>query len=376
MKGRVEAGKKWATGVKDKVTGKAAGAAGQSAALAEADRMLSARPDHATAVSKVATISKQYGTPLRLVVESRAADGERVHVQRTQTPTHTLPVAAVDATTQARLDAARLKFAGIITGFGGDAARAEAVCTYHPAAGAPASAVDDFLRDAERAGRVVSNVGVPAGSKAAVQLAAVDFAFRRRGTAGAPGEFANVVEYFMTHWTDRYIAEQARQEADVAARVRRQTDRSEAARVATAAMNPDAVGNALYRDRARAEGLGRTGATASPTLTDAELVAAIRAQAAQLSFPTRTAAAYHPRKHRREMPAAERTSRAVIDNYHAMATKAVQNGTATTKPVGASRQVLFAYATKDDAGDDVTLTVMVFARPDGRVVMATFGSYL
>ena len=30
----------------------------------------------------------------------------------------------------------------------------------------------------------------------------------------------------------------------------------------------------------------------------------------------------------------------------------------------------------NDAGDPVTLTVMVFARPDGKVVMATFGSYL
>ena len=76
------------------------------------------------------------------------------------------------------------------------------------------------------------------------------------------------------------------------------------------------------------------------------------------------------------MPAAERTSRAVIDNYHAMASKAVKNGTATTVVMGASRQVKFAYVTKDDAGQDVTLTVMVFARPDGRVVMATFGSFL
>ena len=279
VKGKVEAGKQWAKGVKHRITGGGKDGpsrpdrkSGGTAALADADRLLSAHPDHATAVSKVATISKQYGTPLRLVVESRAADGERVHVQTMQTPSHTLPVAAVDAATQAKLDAARLKFAGIITGFGGDATRAEGVCTYRPAAGAPASAVDDFLRDAERAGRVISNLGVPSASKAAVQLAAADFAFRRRGTAGAPGEFANVVEYFMTHWMDRYLAEQARQEADVAAGVRRQTDRSEAARVATAAMNPDAVGNALYRDRARVEKLGRTGATASSTLTDAELV--------------------------------------------------------------------------------------------------------
>jgi hypothetical protein len=32
--------------------------------------------------------------------------------------------------------------------------------------------------------------------------------------------------------------------------------------------------------------------------------------------------------------------------------------------------------TTDDAGLPVTLTVMVYARADGRVVMATFGSFL
>jgi hypothetical protein len=225
---------------------------------------------------------------------------------------------------------------------------------------------------------VLSNLPVPSGSKGDVQKAATDFAFRRRGTAGAPGEFSNVVEYYMTHWTERYIAEQAKQQAEVTANRRRQTDRSEAARVVTAALiaNPDSVGSALYRDRARVEGLGRAGATAEGTLTDRELEARIRAQAGQLTFSSSTAAAYHSRKHRGEMPAAERTSRAVIDNYHAMATKTVENGTPTTTAVGASRQVKFAYVTKDDAGQDVTLTVMIFARPDGRVVMATFGSFL
>jgi hypothetical protein len=224
----------------------------------------------------------------------------------------------------------------------------------------------------------VGNLPVPSASKVDVQKAASDFAFRRRGTAGAPGEFTNVVEYYMTHWTERYVAEQARQQADLIANRRRQTDRSEAARVVTAALiaKPDAVGSALYRDRARAEGLGRAGVTAQGALTDTELQAHIRAQAGQLTFASTTAAAYHPRKHRKDMPAAERTSRAVIDNYHAMATKAVQNGSATTTSAGASRQVRFAYVTKDDAGLDVTLTVMVFARPDGRVVMATFGSFL
>src|SRR5262249_7335056 len=155
--------------------------------------------------------------------------------------------------------------------------------------------------------------------------------------------------YYMTYWTERYVAEQARQEADVAANRRRQTDRSEAARVVTAALiaNPDSIGSALYRDRARVERLGRTGVTTQGTLTDRELEAHIKAQAGQLTFVSTTAAAYHSRKHRGDMPGAERTSRAVINNYHAMATKAVENGTPTTTPAGASRQVKFAYVTKD-----------------------------
>ena len=113
-----------------------------------------------------------------------------------------------------------------------------------------------------------------------------------------------------------------------------------------------------------------------PTGKD-QLVAHIRAQAGQLKFGSTTAAAYHSRAHRNEIPESRRESRAFVANYHAAATTVVKDGDAKFFPMpGDARQVRFIKVTTDDAGLPVTLTVMVYARADGRVVMATFGSFL
>jgi hypothetical protein len=126
------------------------------------------------------------------------------------------------------------------------------------------------------------------------------------------------------------------------------------------------------------EGLNRGGVTADPALTDDQLVAHIRAQAGQLKFGSTTGAAYHSRAHRNEIPESRREERAFIANYYAAAESVVKEGRAQFYPVpgGDSRQVRFIVETTDDDGKPTTLTVMIFARGDGRVVMATFGSFL
>ncbi|GAA2978242.1 phage tail protein [Actinokineospora diospyrosa] len=86
------AGKK----VKDRFS-RPAGAAGTQApdgqrrAIAEANQMLSRRPSHADATSRLPAIANRHHVPLRLVVETRAPDSERVHVQTMSTESHDLP---------------------------------------------------------------------------------------------------------------------------------------------------------------------------------------------------------------------------------------------------------------------------------------------
>ncbi|MFB7852169.1 putative toxin, partial [Streptomyces sp. NPDC056053] len=66
------------------------------AALADADTMLSARPTHEQATSKLPTISQKHRIPLRLVVESTGVQGEKVHVQAMSSSSHTLPVRPIE----------------------------------------------------------------------------------------------------------------------------------------------------------------------------------------------------------------------------------------------------------------------------------------
>jgi hypothetical protein len=112
VKGKVEAGKQWAKGkvdagkawAKGKITGKAvASGTGPTAALAETDRMLAGKPNHAGALTKVADIGRRHSTPLRLVVEKRSSDGEHVHVQAMATESHVLPAYDPTALTEAAL---------------------------------------------------------------------------------------------------------------------------------------------------------------------------------------------------------------------------------------------------------------------------------
>lgn len=102
VKGKVDAGKAWAKdkidAAKDRLTGKGkkstpdgAGTPAKTAAIADADRMLATRPDHATAVTRTAAIGRTHNAPLTLVVEKREADGEHVHVQAMSGDSHVLP---------------------------------------------------------------------------------------------------------------------------------------------------------------------------------------------------------------------------------------------------------------------------------------------
>ena len=60
-------------------------------AIREAEGVLTKRPTHRDAESRVRSIARRYDVPLRLVVEAKTANTERVHVQTMATDSHDLP---------------------------------------------------------------------------------------------------------------------------------------------------------------------------------------------------------------------------------------------------------------------------------------------
>jgi hypothetical protein len=387
-KEKVEAGKAWAKG---KLAGKSrAGAEGaattpappekQRVAIADADAMLKQHPSTVAAARQLTAISNRHGVPLVLITESHTAAGDMVYVQTMRSSSQLL--ASLDPNLVTQAGGLKTQFVDLLVANGGDAAVAGRVATFEPAPGADAAtaniALAEFIRDLRRAHGVVDRGGFQRAVQDAMRKAAVAFALERRGINGKPGEFTNLYEYFGTHWSEHYRNILRQQEADVNAGRRNQTDGSEAARAAAAAVtgNPEAIERALYRDRARVRELGRTGAQVSPDLTDADVIVEIRRQASQLSFGSPTAAAYHARKHRAEVPASQQAPGGMIASYHTNMERTVSTGTvAKISPMGhGTRQVIFERQVHDGA-ETTTLRVMIYARHDGRVVVATFGSF-
>jgi hypothetical protein len=95
VRGKAAAGKAWATekaaGVKAKLTGTPTPAEKEKAAIADADRALAASTSHADAERRVGQVRGVHSVPLKLVVESRDAGQERVHVQTMSTDSHDIP---------------------------------------------------------------------------------------------------------------------------------------------------------------------------------------------------------------------------------------------------------------------------------------------
>ncbi|GAA1720518.1 phage tail protein [Streptomyces yatensis] len=62
------------------------------AAIRDAEALLASRPTRSQAASKLPALSRNHRVPLRLVVESTDAQGQKVHVQAMATSSHVLPV--------------------------------------------------------------------------------------------------------------------------------------------------------------------------------------------------------------------------------------------------------------------------------------------
>ncbi|MFF2325504.1 hypothetical protein ACFVUT_10080, partial [Streptomyces sp. NPDC058051] len=352
-------------------------------AIADADRVLTQHPTRESANRKIAAIGRRYATPLRLVVDSHQPQGDQVHVQTARTPIRSL--AGLDPAKLDELSALQQEFIGLVVTYGGNEGRARKVCDLKTEGrnAAGAAQLDDFIRDMrKRAVKAVRDGGqYPNNVKDDMRRAALAYALKRNGIKGSPTEFTNHLEYFESHFKEMYEAERLKQQREIDEGVRKQPNKKEAALAAAAALGGDtsAVTSRLYRERAQVRAQGGGGVTAGAKLSDEKLVARIQAKAHLVTFSTPTAAAYHARKHGAEVPLSERGGRqSVVAWYHHAARQVIsQDANPEVNAVGGgTRQVLFNQDVVDSAGDSITLTAMVFARHDGKVVMATFGSFL
>ncbi|MET8739897.1 hypothetical protein ABZV72_00005, partial [Streptomyces sp. NPDC004728] len=352
-------------------------------AIADADKALARHPTREAAGREISSIGRKYSTPLRIVVESHQLRGDQVYVQTTRTETHSL--AGLDPAKLEELAALQREFIDLVVEYGGDSGRASKVCDLktqgRKAVGA--AQLDDFIRDMKnRAVKAVRNGGqYPKNVKDEMRRAALSYALKRRGINGSPTEFTNHLEYFETHFKETYEAERLKQQQEIGAGVRKQPNKGEAALAAAAALSNDegSVTLRLYRERAQVRAQGGGGVTAGAKLSDEKLVAHIRARARLIAFSTPTAAAYHARKHGEEVPVSERGGRKTpVAWYHHAARQVIaQDANPEVNSVGGgTRQLLFRQDVIDSAGDSILLTAMVFARHDGKVVMATFGSFM
>ena len=95
VKGKVEKGKAWvkekAATAKAKVVGTPTPTEKEKAAIADAGRALGASTSHADAEKRVGQVRSLHKVPLTLVVETREAGRERVHVQTMATESRDLP---------------------------------------------------------------------------------------------------------------------------------------------------------------------------------------------------------------------------------------------------------------------------------------------
>ncbi len=393
VKKKAEAGKAWAKEkaaavgkkVKDRFTPRPKGPASpesQRAAITEAEALLQSHPKPEVVAKKVPSISSRHGVPLHLIVDSKSPSGDLVHVQTMRTSSTRL--AGLDPTLVAKAEALRTQFVGLVTRHSSDAAAATRVGTFEPPAGATATnaMLEDFIRNMERrAIGVVSGDRFAGAVEAQMKTHGLNWALARQGVKGNPAEFANLYEYYATHFAERYEAIKAKQAADVAAGVRTQTNRTEAAHDAAREMAApgagDKVTKTLYADRRRVRDQERAGATVDPALPDAEVEAKVRAQAGQIAFGTITGAAYHARKHAGETGTltpdnAAKTTR----DYHEKMAETVRSGSLfkITPIVNGARQLIFVGGATLPAAGTVTLRVIVYVRMDKRAVTATYGN--
>lgn len=274
------------------------------------------------------------------------------------------------------------EFSALLLGRSAPSGRVSIVLRYRAPGGAGLDVLKrhlaDFNRDMYRSKGVMTQMPFPDAVKNDAAKSATLFTVTRRSVQGKPGELGNLYEY----WTQIFIAEHERLRAQPE---NEQRAKAETARVTVERLSndPNIVARRLYLDRRIAKGLERGSVETSRGLqvTEADIpniVAQVQQKAPQLGFSSLTAAAYHARKHRKETSGADISPDRSIRPYHEMLAETLATGAPRHKIFDDKVTVVLKFRKEypiEGAAARVVEAV-VYARWDGRSVVATFGKPL
>lgn len=228
----------------------------------------------------------------------------------------------------------------------------------------------DLPRDSRQWQRLASALEQGFGKKIKNLLhpKAVDFALDGGRTTN-PETFAHRFEYFKARFDE--LQEQLRR--DNKAGNLNLGNKSIAQEAADRLANLDLKGE-IKADMEAAHAARPNPPSVDPSLSGPDLENAIRARAGDIDMGSDTSAAYHLHKHQSELPASERTGDPMSD-YFDSAERTIRDGEVSipTNPRGGVPTFVFRREVVDAAGVRKVLEAIVIRRPDGKLIMTTFG---
>jgi hypothetical protein len=116
-------------------------------------------------------------------------------------------------------------------------------------------------------------------------------------------------------------------------------------------------------------------ASVDPNLSGPDLENAVRSNAGDIDMGSDTSAAYHVRKHYDELPGDEITGNPTRD-YFDSAQRTIHDGEVWKREAlpGGAERLIFRREVVDAAGNRKLMEAIVIARPDGKLIMATYGA--
>lgn len=177
---------------------------------------------------------------------------------------------------------------------------------------------------------------------------------------GSPSEFANRYEYASAKFN---------QAKNAALRPGTPNTKANAEAAAEPAVTPEKLTADLSADIKRIQDFGPGEHVRSSSRAPAEIGAEVQGMK-RIAFESDTAEAYHAVKNQDELPPEfTPAGRDPVESYHAAYDDTIKTGTVTvTKVAGATKVVI----QKTYAGIDEPMEAIIYVKPDGTTVLATY----
>ena len=223
----------------------------------------------------------------------------------------------------------------------------------------------DLPRDSRQWQRLASALSQQFGGKVKGLLhpKAIDFAYDG-GRVSDPETFAHRYEYFKA----RFDALR-----DSLAKETGLTKKQVALDAANKVLDLD-MKEELAADLRTVHGLRPHPAFVDPHLPVSDLENVVRSRAGDIDMGSDTSAAYHGYKHYDELPAAEQTGHP-LDDYFQSAERTIRDGNVWRRESlpGGGEELIFRREATEAGGLRKTMEAILLVRPDGKVIMKTFG---